>query len=100
MANEYTQGNVVRFSASFTDPYNGDAAVDPTTVKFTIKDPTGHSVTYIYGTHAEVVKDSAGNYHADIAIPLSGYYEYYWHSEGEFQAADDGTVLSTKAKAL
>lgn len=76
--NTYDKGDVPKISASFTD--NG-AVYDPDIVQFRVMDPEGDEVTYVYGVDAEVIRDSAGHYHMDLAaIDLSGVWVY--HAEG------------------
>lgn len=90
---DYDVGDVARVTAAFTDAESGDA-VDPSVVKLTIKDPAGDSETLIYGTDAEVVKDSTGNYHADIEVTAAGTWRYRWYSTGEGQAAEEGVFFA------
>ena len=45
---------------------------DPGTLRFTAYRASGaSSVSYLYGTDAELVKDATGKYHADYIIPDS-----------------------------
>lgn len=80
----YQIGQLVRLSASFTD--ENEAAVDPTTVTVTIVDPSGTSTPYVYGTDAEVVKDSVGNYHVDYEVDENGLWTHRWVSTGTIAA--------------
>jgi hypothetical protein len=50
----YDIGDAVRCSATFKDSSN--AAVNPTTVTFKYKDPSGNVATLVYGTDAALVK--------------------------------------------
>ena len=83
-------GDEVKVTAVFTDPDNGNAALDPTAVKFDFTTPAGLTTTYIYGTNSELVKDSTGNYHVLIDAATSGIWTYRWYSTGTGKAADDG----------
>lgn len=84
--NTYDLGDLVRVSAAFTDVALG-GAIDPDVVKLTIKEPDATVTTYVYGTDAELIKDSIGNYHADIDADQSGTWYYRWWSTGSGQAA-------------
>ena len=67
MANAYVAGNLIRVSSVFTDT-NG-AVQDAPSVKVTWATDGGTSTTWTYGVNGQLVKDSVGNYHADLAIP-------------------------------
>lgn len=66
MANIYDGGDLVRCSGVFKN--SAGTAIDPTTVKFSFYWQSASSTitTYVFGTDAELVKDSTGNYHVDI----------------------------------
>lgn len=87
----YKQGALVRLDGAFTTL--ADTATDPTTVKITIVRPDRQRNTYVYGSGAEVVKDSTGNYHIDVSAVIPGTWTYWWHSEGAGQAADEKTFI-------
>ena len=90
MTTEYDIGDLARITAAFTDGTSG-AAIDPTAVSLTYKDPAGTLKTLVYGTDNALVKDSTGNYHADINVTLNGTWTYRWFSTGTGQAASEGT---------
>ena len=64
MASKYDKGDLIRCSAIFTDL--DDAAIDPTTVLFSVTDPSGNTDNYTYGVDAELVKDDTGEYHVNV----------------------------------
>lgn len=89
--NYYDQGDLVRLTAAFTGS-NG-SAVDPGGLTFYIVGPNT-TATYIYGTDAELVKDSTGNYHVDFSVPTTGstaagVYTYRFEATGDNQAATE-----------
>lgn len=86
--NEYTVGNVIRCSTAFTNL--AGAAIDPTTVSFSFKTPAGVVTTYVYPTDVQLVKDSTGNYHVDIAADTEGLYSWRFFSTGTGKAAVEG----------
>lgn len=85
---QYDVGDLVRVTGTFTD--SAGTATDPTVVGFKYNDPAGTTTTYIYGTDAEVVKDSTGVYHVDISATTKGVWEYRWYATGVGQSAGEG----------
>lgn len=85
----FTKGKLVRASAAFTN--SAGTALDPDAVKVKVRTPAKVTTEYVYGTDAEVVKDSTGNYHLDIDASLSGLYYVYWYSTGTGQAAEESS---------
>ena len=86
----YYEGALVRTKAAFTDPNNNNAPIDPTTV--TLK---WHRITDPLTTWAvagnEIIKDSTGNYHADLdTTNLPGHWSYEYEGTGTAQAANAG----------
>lgn len=76
--NRYSAGKTVRVSMVF---YNlSDVATDPDIVHLFYLVPGAASQTdLLYGTDAEVVKDSTGHYHSDIVVGQhSGIWSYGW----------------------
>lgn len=92
----YDLGDLVRVAATFKDTAN--AAVDPTAVNFKFKGPSGTITTYVYGTDAEVVKDSTGNYHVDIDADAAGFWYYRFYSTGAGQGAAEGVFVVDRSK--
>lgn len=84
----YDLGDLVRAVAIFKDADN--VLTDPSAVRFKVKDPAGAIVTYVYGTDAQLVRDSAGNYHVDIDADAAGFWYYRFYSTGSGQAAAEG----------
>lgn len=92
--NTYDVGDVVRLTGTFEN--QSDAYVDPGGVQVKVKNPLGTSTTYVYGTDAEVMKTSTGNYYIDIEASLEGVWYYRWEgltsnkgaAEHSFQVRD------------
>lgn len=84
----YDKGDLVRVSAAFTD--SAGAAADPTGVTLKVIEPDGTQTSYVYGTDAEVIKASTGNYYADIAADAAGGWHYQWAGSGAVVAVQPG----------
>ena len=99
VSNGVIQGNSPRFSVVFKDQ-NG-AFVDPTTVTFKLESPAGVVSTYVYGTDAELQKDSVGHYHIDSAVNLPS--DWFWRFSGTTAAAsasDQGSIFVIPARPV
>jgi hypothetical protein len=94
----YTIGDQSRLSAAFATA--AGAAVDPTVVTLKIKapPPTSTVTTHVYGTDANVIKDSTGNYHYDVTLSQSGTYRYRWEGTGAAICADEGSLNVNRSK--
>lgn len=86
--NVYDVGDLVTVSGEFTDV--NDEPADPAGVSMAFRDPSGNATTYVFGTDAEVVKDSTGNYHVDLSIDEAGDWFYSWIGSGAGQGAEAG----------
>ena len=87
--NAHQAGDLVRVTAAFTDPAD-DTPVDPDDVLLDVRKGDGSTATHAFSTSpATVVKDSVGNYHADLdTTGLAGTWHYRWYSTGAGQAAE------------
>lgn len=63
---------------------------DPTGLAFTITEPDGVATTWTYGTDAQVVKDSVGDYHADWPVAKPGRHFWRWAATGAAVGAEAG----------
>ena len=99
MANTYDLGDVVRLTGTWTDPLNSDAALDPTAVNLSIRNPAGTVTTYVYGDDAELVKSSTGVYYLDLDLDTAGIWHYRFFSTGTGKAAEEEylTVIAPQA---
>ena len=73
--NVYDPGDSVRVSLLCAN--SSGVAIDPTTLTLTVKPATSTATVYTYGTGAVIVKDSTGNYHADITV--TAHYGGVWY---------------------
>ena len=94
--NTYVIGTKVRLSAGFTD--SADAAQDPGGVQFKMRSPDGTVTSYVYGTDAQLVKDSTGNYHVDWLIASAGRHHYRFAGITSGQAAAEGEFRAQPSK--
>jgi len=67
-----------KLQATFKD-VNG-VAQDPTTVTFNMVEPDGAATPYVYGTDAELVRESAGVYYVNWSITQPG--RHTWSMKG------------------
>lgn len=80
-------GELIRLTASFTDL--AGAPADPTTVRLRVR-ANGAAEAI-----APNVKDSVGNYHADVLVPWSApayRLHYRWEGTGAIVAALEGDI--------
>src|SRR5690242_12498095 len=89
--NDYSVGDLIRLSVSFTD--SSDQAADPTTVtclvkrRYQLPPVTTSTYTYAGGT---VTKASTGSYYVDFTPTTEGIWDYRWVATGTVVAADEG----------
>lgn len=83
---QYTLGNVIKLAANFQ---SNSVDVDPTTITFKLKDPLGVITTYVYGTNAELVKESTGDYYVHYTPTVEGRHTYRFSSGTTYIAADE-----------
>jgi hypothetical protein len=84
----YEFGTIVRCRGTFTQNSTG-AVFDPSTVKVSVRRPSGKVNTYTYGTHAEVIKEGTGLYYLDVTANTPGRWTYRWFGEGASKAANE-----------
>jgi len=88
MINYYKMGQKVRVTCEFKV---SDVLTDPTTVKCKIMDPSRNVTTYVYGTDAELVKDSTGLYHVDIVTDEVQEWNFRFEGTGSCVAVEEST---------
>lgn len=69
------------------------AGVDPTTVVFTWKDPSGNRAAYTSGVDGELVADSVGNYHVDLTPDEAGRWEYRFEGDTPAVGVSEGYFM-------
>lgn len=97
MANAYTLGELVRLTATFTDPFNSSVTVDPDEVRALLRKPSGVETTYIYGADSALKRLSRGVYYLETSANQTGTWYYQFWSTGEGQAADDDSFTVSES---
>jgi hypothetical protein len=98
MANVYTLGELVRLTATFTDPFNSDLTIDPEEVSALLRKPSGVEATYLYGTDPALKRLSRGVYYLEVSANQTGTWYYQFLSSGEGQAADDDSFTVSETQ--
>lgn len=83
---EYALGTIVKLSANFK---SAGVDVDPGTVQLIVKSPLGVTTTFLYGTDAELVKDSIGDYSLLYTPTSEGRYSYRFLATGSYAGANE-----------
>lgn len=91
-------GQLIRLSGRFTSA--AGTLQDPTAVFVSVEEPDGTVTVYEYGEDSEVVKDSAGLYHADIPADAAGNWFYRWWATGTGMAAKVGQYKIIPVRAV
>lgn len=74
--NCYPIGNLIQMQGVFRDASNN--LYDPPVVKVSYRAPDGTLTTKVYGTDAEVTKDSTGTYTLQINANQVGTWYHRW----------------------
>lgn len=85
---EYALGNIIRLSANFK---NGGTDVDPSIVTASVKTPLGVTLSYTYGSDAELVKDSVGDYSLTYTPTAEGRHSVRFIGTGLYASANETT---------
>lgn len=89
--NTYDIGDLVRVTSTFTLTAD-DTAVDPTTVTYTVKDPSGNETEYTYAG-GEVTRSSTGVFYKDVSIDEAGRWWIRVDGAGACVAAAEHSLL-------
>lgn len=83
MAGEISVGDVCHIAVTDITNTETGALVDPTVLMLTVLQSDGTSAEYTYNSGDNViVRDSVGNYHADIPLAVVGVWRYTWDGTG------------------
>lgn len=89
MADEVNVGDVRRLEVTNIRTEAG-VVTDPTALTLTVKKPDGTSTVYTYTVGPTIVRDSLGNYHANIDLDSAGWWRYSWIGTGAAAFAEGG----------
>lgn len=91
----YIVGQEVEMVETFTV---SGVPTDPTTVTFSLRDPTGVITTYVFGVDGEVTHPSVGRYLLTILPLVSGDYLYWVVGTGAVEAASSPGTFKVLAE--
>jgi hypothetical protein len=89
---KYYVNTVMRLTSHFENDAGTD--VDPSTVTFKLRSPSGVETSLVYGTDSDIGKSSVGDYYADFTPDEAGRWFYRWESTGT------GTTIATEGNFL
>lgn len=85
-------GDTKRIAINYQDEDGVD--IDPDGVTFKLLSPSGILTTATYGTDAQLVRSSAGDYYVDVMPTESGRWQWRWISTGVSRStAHEGTFV-------
>lgn len=90
-------GDLRRLGVTFTNL--AGVITDPDAVTFSIRNPAGAIVTYVYLTDAALVRTTTGVYYVDFAITLPGRHVYRWAGTGAVATAETGEFYARRNEA-
>lgn len=83
---EYALGSVIKMSAKFQA---SAVDVDPAQVQAHVKTPLGTTLSYTYGSDAELVKDSVGDYTLSYTPTVEGRHSFRFVGVGTYAGAEE-----------
>jgi len=96
MPGPYDVGDQVRLTVTIK---TSGIPTDPTGLTFKLRNPQNTiTTTYVFGTDAEVVKESTGVFHFDHTIPESGIHRWRWEATGAAVGAAEGEYVALISK--
>lgn len=98
LPNVYDIGDTVKLQATIRRA-SDETPVDPTTVTFKMKEPDATTTIYVYGTHAEVVREGTGVYYVQWPIDQWGRHSYRFEATGNVRTAEE-TVFNVNKSAF
>lgn len=91
--NTYDVGDLIDLTAAVTDA-NG-AAVDPTTIVWKVRGPSGNVSTYNYPSGGDITRTSLGNFKLQVSLDQPGEWIHQWRSTGA-QAGGEGKFYARR----
>lgn len=93
---EFVIGQEITSTVKFRNKTTG-ALVDPTTVIWKWRTPSGVETTYTYGVDSEVTKTGTGEYVGTITILEYGTHASKWKGTGAAVGADEEWLKGQKS---
>lgn len=84
-------GSTFTIDAQFKDARSG-AVYDPTVLTLALKSPSGAVTNYAYNTDAEIIRDAAGKFHADVFLGAAGQWHWKWTVADSTKLVIEGRV--------
>jgi hypothetical protein len=97
--NPFIIGATVKVTASIVDPATNLPA-DPGGLLLKVRSPDKTLLTYSYGADPDIVKDSTGNYHADLLLDKAGVWHWRWEAGGAHTGVAEGTLTAKASLVL
>lgn|GEM_PF-1105941 len=88
-------GEVAKITVAIVN--SAAVAADPSALRLKVKSPSGTLTTYVFGVAVELVKDSVGNYHANIVMSEAGAWAYRWEADAPNAGASEGRITVKKS---
>ncbi|MBI2278198.1 MAG: hypothetical protein HYU74_12660 [Dechloromonas sp.] len=76
---------------------NGQPA-DPGSLTLKTRLDAGPISAYVYGVAPEIVRDSAGVYHANLPLAAAGQLFYRWETEAPNKGAGEGRIVVSEGR--
>lgn len=86
-----TIGNTVRFTGTVASRLTR-SRIDPGTVAFKVRSPSGTVTTYTYGSNSEVTKIGTGIYACDLDLATAGVWTWVFECSGSAKGLITGSV--------
>ena len=99
IVNPFIVGTTTRITTGIIGLSNNLPA-DPTGLALKIREPDKTLTTLTFGVDNALVKDSVGNYHADVLLDQSGVWHWRWEASGANSGVAEGTLTVLASKVL
>lgn len=93
----YDIGDTRRLQCTFKDITG--VVKDPTTITFNMVEPDGVATPYVFGTDAELVKDSTGVFHVDWPITKQGRHAWSLAGTGAVAQKESDEFYAKRSNA-
>lgn len=84
----WVAGATARIALALTDPTTGNGA-DPAALRLRVKAPAGTVTLLTYGVDNALVRDAAGQFHADVVLAAGGTWHWRWEADTPSGVVED-----------